>query len=98
MINWIARFALPIVCCLQLVVNLRLGPEASPRRLQQILEQTNAASPTTSSQVKMLVDLSASASSSLLLYNLALSAVALMFCIILLREEAARHKASGITP
>jgi hypothetical protein len=95
MIKWIARFSLPIICGLQLIVNLRLAPEASPRKVQEIFEQTNAAVLVPPSQIKMHLDLSTSAASSLLMYNLFLSAVALVFSVILFREEASRHKASS---
>jgi hypothetical protein len=93
MSKWVARFTLPIICGFQLVVNLRLAPEASPRVVQQIFEQTNGVPQIPPSQIKVHLDLSTSAASSLLLYNLVLSAAALLFSLILFSEEAARHRA-----
>ena len=91
MLKWIARFTLPVVCTLQLIMNLRLAPEANPRKAQQLVEESSQSS---SNQLKIYLNLNASAASSLFIYNIFLSSVALCFSVVLLRDEERRHKMS----
>jgi hypothetical protein len=94
MLKWIARFTLPVLCTLQLIMNLRLAPEASPRKAQQLVEESSNGQQSNSTQIKMYLSLNASAASSLFIYNVILSSLSVCFSVVLLRDEERRHKMS----
>lgn len=94
MLKWIARFTLPVLCALQLIMNLRLAPEANPRKAQQLVEESSSGQQSISNQLKIYLNLNSSAASSLLIYNVVLSSLSLCFSLILLRDEELRHKQS----
>jgi hypothetical protein len=94
MLKWIARFTLPVVCALQLIMNLRLAPEANPRKAQQLVEESRNGQQSISNQIKIYLSLNASAASSLLIYNVILSSIGLCFSVVLLRDEERRNRQS----
>jgi hypothetical protein len=88
MLRIISRSVLPLLCGSQILLNLHLVPEASPREAQRLLRELpiEHGEPALPNKLSVALRLNSEACGSLLSYNLFISTLAFLCSLALLRE------------